>query len=78
MSNQTFDGFKPISDDEKSHVVGGNAGKQNVCTPIAQEITLVESEMKNYPPNSPNGKQLAQQLTLLEKQYQVCLQQAGL
>jgi predicted nucleic acid-binding Zn ribbon protein len=74
MENPNVDGFKPISDEEKSHVVGGNAGKQDVCSPIAQEIALVESELLRYPHNSPNGRQLEQQLLLLQKQYQVCEQ----
>ena len=75
MSNQNLDGFKPLSEEEESHVVGGNQGSPDVCAPIAQKIAMVQGAMSNMPAhahNTPAYQQLERELAVLDQTYKTC------
>ena len=75
MKNQNLDGFKPLSEEEESHVIGGKSGQFDNCAPIAQQIAMLENELKSFPPparNTPAYKNLEQQLAESELAYKRC------
>lgn len=75
MSTQNLDGFKPLSKEEESHVLGGNPGKPDVCAPIAQQMAMVEAALNSTPMSdrhTPAYINMERELTVLTQTYKTC------
>jgi len=71
MSTQNFESFKPLSEEEEKHVLGGGSNQNPACAQMAGQITQVQAEIQAAQNKGGQVPQsLEQQLQALQTQYQ--------
>jgi hypothetical protein len=82
MGSQNFEAFKPLSEEEEKHVVGGgapnNPNGNPQCAPIQQEMIAVQGQISAFSSQGvPVPASLLQTEAELQLKYQQCVNQSN-
>ena len=72
MSKQNLDGFKPLSEEEESHIVGG-ASPTNTCAPYLKIINELKAELAQTKQGSQAYQALEAKINTAQENYDRCM-----
>jgi len=71
MASQNSESFKPLSEDEEKHVVGGGSNVNPACVQLGGQIKQLQAEIQAFQNKGvPVPQSILQQLQAEEAQYQ--------
>ena len=80
MGSQNFETFKPLSEEEEKHVVGGGTnnsqGQNPACAQIAQQLSALQVQIQTFQSQGlPAPVALVQDASMLQAKLGECLNQ---